>query len=828
MALFVAVLLALTLFLLGYRYLTWPSAFNSDDLLCSNIVEDVFRGEDIHEWHLPGAPYLFPDLFLLAPCRWLAPNLVVEFLAYHFLFWGLMVAVLWWLGELLRLSRRSAFVAAAVGVAFLAAVHLGPAYGRAPKLVHPGNHVGAVLVGLFLLAMTVQAVRHGYGIASAIVCIVLGGLGAFSDRLVLLQFLTPTALALGLLWLRRRINMRQLAVHAAVFAGIVGLSMLLRALFVQMGIHFLRVEDWFGRPTWADLETMAHLLKATLDGQVLLKLLIPLYLVLCVLVGSLAVATGGPPVGRSSTGGLPVATELFGWALFLSPVCNLVVLFLLGQGRNSAIDRYLLPCWLLPLLCPALLAALLPWQRPRALASTLVPAAMAVFVACRVAAGMPAVEAARLEVPYPPLAQALDRLVHERGALRGLAGFWEARSLSFLTRERVPVRPLNFVGEPWFHACNPASFLATGAEGTPTYQFILAVDRPAEVAPPREVLLAHYGPPKEKLIVGRDEIWLYDRVRSSALDRFLSAALAERLAAERPFVGPDEPACLSRPKANRTQPRRGTAAAPQGQSLELHFAAPVRGVLLDVAADHAADCLLEFFHSTATRPLAVVRVPPVPWTGAAYDAPGLQSRLVPLPPILQHQHWDRIVVRPRSSHGVTLGHVLLFQHDFAAVTAAHTEAPERLRLEAEALLPVAHDLGHPRMRELVTKVADDHASGGAVRRAVPPWQLAIAETPSLTLSPGRYRVDFALRAEGDPLEAAALLCVEAPAPAAIRQQRALRVADLAGKGYRTESLIFEIAEEVDDVHIGVRATGKAVVLVDYLELQRLGPAGPEG
>jgi hypothetical protein len=250
--------------------------------------------------------------------------------------------------------------------------------------------------------------------------------------------------------------------------------------------------------------------------------------------------------------------------------------------------------------------------------------------------------------------------------------------------------------------------------------------------------------------------------------------------------------------------------------------------LLDIAADHAADCVLEFFSSTATAPLATVRMPPVPWTGSAYDSPGLQSRLLPLPAVLQHQAWDRIVVRPRSSHGVTLGHVLLFRDELPAVTAIRTDAPERLRLEAEALLPVAHDLGHPRMRELVTRVVDDQASGGAVRRAAPPWDQAIAETPSLTLSPGRYRIDFALRAEGSPHEDAVLLCVEAPAPAAIHQERPVRVADLAGKHYRTETLIFDIAEEVDDVHIGVRATGKAVVLVDYLELHRIPATGPEG
>jgi hypothetical protein len=340
----------------------------------------------------------------------------------------------------------------------------------------------------------------------------------------------------------------------------------------------------------------------------------------------------------------------------LSPVCNAGALLLLGQGHNTTIDRYMLPCWLLPLLFPALLAGLLPWERLRPIAARIVPAAVLLFVAWRVGGGLPGVERARFEVPYPPLAQALDQLVRERGPMRGLAGFWEARSMSYLTRERVPVRPLNFAGEPWFHACNPAAFVEDGAA---EYQFVIAVAR-KEIAPPRQMLLDHYGPPREKIAVGKDEIWLYDRVQSAALERFLDAERAPRLRAQRPFIGPAEPECLARPKANRTPPSvRGTAAIQRGQALQLHFDPPITGELLDISADHAADCLLEFFRGDDLTPLAVLRVPPVPWTGDAYDSPGLQSRLLPVPAALRGQAWDRVVLRPRSSHGATVGHVLV-------------------------------------------------------------------------------------------------------------------------------------------------------------------------
>jgi hypothetical protein len=809
---------AVALFLLGHRYLSWPSAFNSDDLLCTALVDDVLTGRDIHEWHLPGAPYLFPDMVLLAPCRLAAPNLVVEFLAYHFLFWSLAAGLLAWLGRLVGLPADRAFSAAAAGVALLAAAHLHPAYGRGPGLVHPGSHVGLLLVGLFLLAATMQALRDGYGIGLAALCLLIGGAGAFSDRLLLIQFVAPTGLALGVLLLRRRLSVRRAVVHAAVLGGVVAVSMLLRVGLVRLGFRFLRVEDWIAGPRFEDVGAMAGIVGQILQGQTLLMVLLPLHLVL-----ALAVACLPTPTRSVSEGPSPMAAgrEFLGWALFLSPWCNIGALLLLGQGQNPAIERYLLPCWLLPLLCPVLLAGLLPWQRLRAFAAAAIPAVVVLFVGWRAAGVLPAVQRSQFEVPYPPLAQALDRLVRERGPLRGLAGFWEARSLSLLTRERVPVRPLNFVGEPWFHACNPAAFVEDVGDGAPPgYQFIIATDRPPSAAPPQEILLAHYGPPKEKIAVGQDAIWIYDGVRSSPLERFLNAERAEQLRRRQPFVGPAEPACLARPKANRTPAQgRGTAAVPLGKALEVRFDPPVSGGLLDVSADHAADCVLEFFAGTSPTPLAELRVPAVPWTGAAYDSPGLQSRLLAVPAALRGRCWDRVVIHPRSRHGATVGHVLVLPGEPPSVAVPAT--PRQLRLEAENLLPVIHDLSDPQMRASVTTVTDDRASGGKARRGAPPWRQAVAETPALTLSPGRYRIDFALRAEGSPTADAAILRVAAPAPCSIDRQRTLRVAELAGKSYRKESLTVDIVEEVDDVHISVCGSGKAAVLVDYVELHLL-------
>jgi len=50
------------------------------------------------------------------------------------------------------------------------------------------------------------------------------------------------------------------------------------------------------------------------------------------------------------------------------------------------------------------------------------------------------------------------------------------------------------------------------------------------------------------------------------------------------------------------------------------------------------------------------------WTGAAYGPPGLQARLLRLPPELAGQTWTRVVVAPLGgSIPSCLGHFLVLQ-----------------------------------------------------------------------------------------------------------------------------------------------------------------------
>src|SRR5262245_46905033 len=90
-ALGVAFLFVLVLILFGYQYLQNPFSFNSDNLYCLQFCDDLLHGREMQGFHVPAAPYLFPDMALLLPCAALTSNLSAVFFLYSALYYGLLL-----------------------------------------------------------------------------------------------------------------------------------------------------------------------------------------------------------------------------------------------------------------------------------------------------------------------------------------------------------------------------------------------------------------------------------------------------------------------------------------------------------------------------------------------------------------------------------------------------------------------------------------------------------------------------------------------------------------------------------------------------------------
>ena len=124
----VSLLLALVFSLFIYQFLQDRVSFNSDQLYCIHFCDDLLHGRDVQGFHMPAAPYVFPDMALVLLCSVLTSNLTAVFILYSVLYYSLLLAVLTAICRGLGLSRRDSYVTAALGVAFLLAAHFDPAY----------------------------------------------------------------------------------------------------------------------------------------------------------------------------------------------------------------------------------------------------------------------------------------------------------------------------------------------------------------------------------------------------------------------------------------------------------------------------------------------------------------------------------------------------------------------------------------------------------------------------------------------------------------------------------------------------------------------------
>ncbi|HZY89780.1 MAG TPA: hypothetical protein VFE78_33470, partial [Gemmataceae bacterium] len=801
-----ALLLLAALPLLAAHYLR-PGCISPDDYFCVSLCRDVVGGRGLEGWHLPGAPYLFPDDLLLLACEAVTADQAVALTLYPVLFYLTLLAGLFAVARQAGLAGRAACLTACGGLLLLIATHLGPTYDeRAILIAHPGSHVGAVLVGVFVLALLLRGLRRGHGPAAGAALVLLVGLGTFSDKLLAVQFLAPAAVALAALALGGLLPWRRLLATAALLAAGGLLAAGLQALARRLGLVLLRQEaavTWFGaiawRPFWRNLISF-------FKGQTLLLWLLPLHLAL-----ALAVAA----FGRRRGPGRPAALFL---ALFvlLVPACNLGALLAAGTA-NVAVGRYVLACVFAPFLFGGLLWAALP-GRAAGVAGRLLPVAVVLFAAWRLAGPAAEVRRQGWRMPYLPLAQALDRLVRERGPLRGLAHYWVGRGQEYQTRERVLVN--TFVGVPFSHGDNPDHYLAASAGdlGVPDYRFVV-VGEPL-LGP--GAVRALFGEPAERTPVGDGtEVWLYDCLDNDSWTWFLRAQVARRLRRLRPHTGPAWPPELARPKRNQApSDGPGTLTLRPGQTVVARFDPPVTGTLLDLGADFADRYDLTFCRGA--EPLATVRVPNVLWTGEppAYGLPGVQARLVPLPAVLGRRAWDHLCVTARPGHGTAaefrLAHLLVYQGEVPRLCPWPAPGSAVRRFEAEAL-PTGAAEG--------SRAADPEASGGAVRRCGAAFAGCLTYGPYLRLPAGRYRVDFAVKVDHTAAPGrVATLEVSAGAGAAVLARRDLGGADFtASASYDCHGLTFETADELSEVEFRLRAYGGTGLALDYVELTALPP-----
>jgi hypothetical protein len=821
-------LLLLLLAVLASHYFQNPTSFNSDDLYCSGLCEDLLRGRELRGWHLPGAPYTFPDVLLLLPCHALFANVGDAFLAYAFLFYPLLLAALAWVLRQAGLSWRASLAAAAAGVLFLVAGHLRPpGNGRGMLLFRAGNHAGCFLVALLLAGCVLRGLRRGFRWPGGVVTLAAGALGGFSDRLLLVQFVAPLLVALGVLGVKRLVPARRLAAAAGLLGLATVLAFQAKPLFARLGFVLMRDECDFHPFAPFDPSRFLHRLFGCTHDQPITRAALAFHLTAGML---LALAWLRRPRPAGGPGPDRAAALFVVLALWAAPVCNLAAITCAGLTEHPAIDRYLHACFILPFLTAGVWLSLAPWPALRA-GAALGHAGIALFAISLGCLLFPHLERQPFAARYPPVAQALDDMVRRHGRLRGISGFWPARELSFLTRERVHLRSVNDLGAAYPHANSIHAYLSDDPHDTsvPDYHFIVFAPDAGKMMPSPAFMLCEYGEPLERTQVGDHCVWRYARLEGRRWEMFLRAQLALRLRHEWPYLTPAEPQTLQIPKANLTRWNRGChVPVPRGRPVEVRFDRPVTGKLLDISANFSDQLRLRFYRGEEL--VATARVPAVWWAGNAYDGPGMQSRLVPLPAACHDHAWDRVVITPDLDiRCCTVGHFLVYQQELP-YRLVHGLAPgQQRRYEGEILptpdTPDVYIASKPDELPALRVVPDPAASGGRVRQAAARYSGLMTVGPSAFLPPGRYRVDFHLAVAEVAAGPVATLRIVSDAGRNVVCGQVLGGTDFPAPGrFARHSITFDVAEELDVAEFRVESTGRTAVSLDCIDLTRLSDA----
>jgi hypothetical protein len=798
----------LALYLVVGRY-NEPSAtlaYNSDDVAFLALADDLLQGSDLSAWHLPVAPYLFPDVVLLLLCRLLFVEVAWVFFAYTCLFYSLFAAALAWLGREMGLEGRRALTAGALGVALMMAVNLDPRCDwRGRLLPLPSNHVAALLVGVVLTAYVLRSLRRGYRPLEVTMALIAGGLAVMSDRLMVPQFLLPLGVVVLVLRFRGAVQTGQVIRTWLFLAGLGVLCRVYQFAMICYGfkLHELRLITTGSKNDLTTIYQHARITAHWLRQQPLECTAVAIGTLLALVLAIRAWRNGRAigPLGGALT-------------IFLSACAVCVPLALIGDPFVMPLERYFFSLTILPVLALPLWLAVGAKPLPRLAFLARLGVVAVVVWQCGTAIverGIPWVEA-----PYPPLAQALDRLAREKKLRAGICAYWQARQMRYLTHEQVLVLPTFQNGRPFLHGNNPELYFSADPEALnpQTFNFVI-INAPGNWPGPSPAnIRAEFGEPLERHRVSESEpteIWIYDHLESVQFTGFLRTLQARRLERALAPVALPTPAVLGARKdgfANDYTHGRMLSVPAKG-SVEVTFAAPVHARLLDISADDKESFSIEL--ARGEESLAILPVPSVPWTGEIehYNWSRLRSRLVEVPTEVVRRGWDRAVVRSSVPRPIQLAHILPLDPGADVHVPPIPYQPRRF-FEAEDLFTLADPQ--------TSRCADPNASAGFARHIPAGTPQLLVFGPYIYVPAGTYEIRFAVRSNASA-DLGEIAVLDAYCPKGVLAQRLVTAAECpASDRYRNLRLTVHLEQDTQLTEFRFWTRDKCQLWVDSIEL----------
>jgi hypothetical protein len=497
-------------------YLNFRSiVYNADLITASFLYNDITKGVNLSGWTAGSVPFVFPDLTLFFPLRWLSGNLHIA-LALN----GAVQILLFTLG-LILLARQ-------VNVSFhleqyIPIILAGTLFFASMASFHPyvqifavtTYHFGIMVIMPYALALALALLKPRPLKTARYWCLMVAlfislYLLSASDLVAVIQIVAPMIGATSVLLLFRKVSFRPAVVvvgfsSGAAIAGYITLKAI--PLFgdsfnsyVAGFIYKRSISDTFTSFVNTVLSFAAEYPFHTA--------LIVIFIILCtvILVREIRKAIRQQPT---------VSTSIIFFALIF--LINLVVIplatIISSSFKDSTNFRYFLPILVLPAFwgLPIILPAFISPQTNRVisvfgLGILLIGVG---FNGLNIIGQSPRV---RLDQYYPDAVRCIDEKASELGVHYGLASYWQAKPLTALSQVGLNIVQVKSTLEPQFWVNNSIWY-----DMNP--EFVVIDTRSHDINP--ETIINRYGEPASTFYCQNLTVLLYNRSNDIAFSQQL-------------------------------------------------------------------------------------------------------------------------------------------------------------------------------------------------------------------------------------------------------------------------------------------------------------------
>ncbi|WP_457750269.1 hypothetical protein [Sulfurimonas sp.] len=410
--------------------------YNSDSAYLPSLYKDLIidSGKYIN-WYGSPAPYYFPDMFL-----YFISNFFFSFyyaIAFYFTIISLLVIYGTYKINLELFPAKKAIVLTLYSFSILTLIQSS----ASQYLFMSVFHYGEFSIGLFTLYLALKIIKEKIIIYYLILMLMLMTLTIASDKLFIIQFIIPTALATLVLWLNNTITVKKFL----IISFIIGLSLLLS--------HLLAHITTMHTTTYNISLTIKAIPKNILNIASLIKNEYTHYKIYFILILTIYLISIGSLLLNKKVQLLQLKNResitiiFFTYYLVFLLITNLTIFLFYPLPLTT---RYFIPLYTIPVLIG--LPVLIKWFKININNNILKIINLFLLIILLIFLTYTSIKHRDFKNEYYPKSiECIDSFSKMTGAKSGVSGYWESKSFNLLSKENITIAQVHKNLTPYLH-----------------------------------------------------------------------------------------------------------------------------------------------------------------------------------------------------------------------------------------------------------------------------------------------------------------------------------------------------------------------------------------